>query len=273
QYDTKLQEVVKPTRENGKITRVVEITTTTATILTTINKTKDRKLLKLMLPPQLREKGHYKNKCPKKKDKPTEGARKRAYMMRIEEPQQNPNVVTGTFILKDHYDSILFDSGANKSFVSTTFTTLIAPSALDTSYEVELADGKVVSTNTVLCGCTLKLLNHLFRINLLPTELGSFNVIVGMDWLSTHRAEIICYEKIILFPDDLSGLPPACEVEFRIDLISEAIPAARSPYRLAPSEIQELVNQLKELQDKGFIRPSHCPWEAPMLFVKKKDGA
>ncbi|GJS14886.1 putative reverse transcriptase domain-containing protein [Tanacetum coccineum] len=176
-------------------------------------------------------------------------------------------------------------SGVDKIFVSTTFTTLIdiSPFALDTSYEVQLADEKVVSTNTVLCSCTLNLLNHLFRIDLLTTELGSFDVIIGMDWLSNHRAVIICYKKIIriplpnderlevhgeqpeknqkrlscmkadkkkledipvvrnfpeVFPNDLSGLPLEREVEFLIDLILEAMPVARSPYRLAPSEMQ-----------------------------------
>nr|GFC36634.1 reverse transcriptase domain-containing protein [Tanacetum cinerariifolium] len=78
------------------------------------------------------KKGHYKNKCPKKKDQSTEHAHERAHVMRTEEPQQNPKVVTGTFLLNDHYASILFDSGVDKSFVSTAFTTLIdiAPSAL-----------------------------------------------------------------------------------------------------------------------------------------------
>ncbi|GJW24116.1 hypothetical protein Tco_0037927, partial [Tanacetum coccineum] len=75
-----------------------------------------------------------------------------------------------------------------------------------------------------------------------------------------------------VFPDDLSGLPPMREIEFRIDLISGASPVVKSPYRLAPSEMLELSNQLKELQEKGFIRPSHSPWGAPMFFVKKKDG-
>ncbi|GKC57950.1 putative reverse transcriptase domain-containing protein, partial [Tanacetum coccineum] len=91
------------------------------------------------------EKGHYKNKCPKRKDQQNKGARGRAYVMRTEEPQQDPNVVTSTFLLNNHYASILFDSGADKSFVSATFSTLIdiAPSTLDTSYEVELANGKV----------------------------------------------------------------------------------------------------------------------------------
>ncbi|GJU93283.1 reverse transcriptase domain-containing protein [Tanacetum coccineum] len=76
-----------------------------------------------------------------------------------------------------------------------------------------------------------------------------------------------------VFPDDLSGLPPIWEIEFRIKLIPRATPIAKSPYRLAPSELEELSGQLKELQDKGFIRPSSSPWEAPVLFVKKKDGS
>ncbi|GJT97331.1 putative nucleotidyltransferase, ribonuclease H [Tanacetum coccineum] len=76
-----------------------------------------------------------------------------------------------------------------------------------------------------------------------------------------------------VFPDDLSGLPPQRQVEFRIDLVLGATPIAKSPYRLAPSEMQELSGQLQELQDKGFIRPSHSPWGAPVLFVKKKDGS
>ncbi|GJX85410.1 putative reverse transcriptase domain-containing protein [Tanacetum coccineum] len=76
-----------------------------------------------------------------------------------------------------------------------------------------------------------------------------------------------------VFLDDLLGLPLVREIEFRIDLIPGASPVVRSPYRLAPSEMLELSNQLKELQEKGFIRPSHSPWGAPVLFVKKKDGA
>ncbi|GJZ30570.1 putative reverse transcriptase domain-containing protein [Tanacetum coccineum] len=76
-----------------------------------------------------------------------------------------------------------------------------------------------------------------------------------------------------VFPDDLSGLPPIREIEFRIELIPRATPIAKSPYRLVPSELEELSRQLKELQDKGFIRPSSSPWGAPVLFVKKKDGS
>ncbi|GKB10288.1 hypothetical protein Tco_0844211 [Tanacetum coccineum] len=79
------------------------------------------------------------------------------------------------------------------------------------------------------------------------------------------------YPKV--FPDDLLGLPPIWEIEFRIELVPRAIPVAKYPYRLTPSEMEELSGQLKELQDKGFIRPSSSPWGVPILFVKKKDGS
>nr|GFC67285.1 reverse transcriptase domain-containing protein [Tanacetum cinerariifolium] len=89
-----------------------------------------------------------------------------------------------------------------QSFVSSAFTPFIdiAPTSLNASYEVELAYGKVVSTNTVLRGCTLALYDHRFKIDLLPTRLRSFDVIIGMDWLSYHRAVIDCYEKIVCVP-------------------------------------------------------------------------
>ncbi|GJR74820.1 hypothetical protein Tco_0087185 [Tanacetum coccineum] len=70
-----------------------------------------------------------------------------------------------------------------------------------------------------------------------------------------------------VFPDDLPGLPPPQQVEFRIELVPGAAPVARAPYRLAPSELKELSDQLKELLDKGFIRSSSSPWGAPVLFV------
>ncbi|GKE68621.1 putative reverse transcriptase domain-containing protein, partial [Tanacetum coccineum] len=76
-----------------------------------------------------------------------------------------------------------------------------------------------------------------------------------------------------VFPKDLPGLPPTHQVEFHIELIPGAAPVARAPYRLAPTEMKELAGQLKELSDKGFIRPSSSPWGAPILFVKKKDGS
>ncbi|GJS03985.1 putative reverse transcriptase domain-containing protein [Tanacetum coccineum] len=110
-------------------------------------------------------------------------------------------------------------------------------------------------------------------------KLGSFDVVIGMDWLSKYHARIICDEKVIHIPidgetliiRDLPGLPPVRQVEFQIDLIPEAAPVARAPYRLYPSEMQELSDQLQELADRGFIQPSTSPWGALVLFVKKKD--
>ncbi|GJU91456.1 putative reverse transcriptase domain-containing protein [Tanacetum coccineum] len=95
----------------------------------------------------------------------------------------------------------------------------------------------------------------------MPVELGSFD--------SENRVQ----DFPEVFPEDLPGLPPTRQVEFQIDLVPGAAPVARAPYRLAPSEMKELSEQLKELSDKGFIRPSSSPWGASVLFVKKKDGS
>ncbi|GJV19880.1 putative reverse transcriptase domain-containing protein [Tanacetum coccineum] len=172
----------------------------------------------------------------------------------------------------------------------------------------EVSDGKKVEVDRIIRDYKLELGNSLFSINLIPLGHGSFDVIVGMDWLSQNKAVIVCHEKVVeilledigilriqgertlgvakalmnakvdepkvgdisvvrdfvdVFPDDLSGLPPQRQVEFPIDLVPRATLVAKSPYRLAPSEMQELSGQLQELQDKGFIRPGHSPWGAP----------
>ncbi|GKD09509.1 putative reverse transcriptase domain-containing protein [Tanacetum coccineum] len=147
------------------------------------------------------------------------------------------------------------------SFVSTTFIPLLGlePSDLGFKYEVEIASGQLVEIYKVIKGCKVEIEGHVFDINLIPFGHGSFDVIIGMDWLSNYKAKIICHEKVVsmplpdgkVFPNDLSGLPPIREIEFRIELIPGATPVAKSPYRLAPSELEELLIQLKELQDKG----------------------
>nr|GEZ33174.1 putative reverse transcriptase domain-containing protein [Tanacetum cinerariifolium] len=83
----------------------------------------------------------------------------------------------------------------------------------------------------------------------------------------------IVQDFLEVFLEDLPGIPPTCQVEFQINLIPGVAPVARAPYRLAPSQMKELLDQLKELSDKGFIRPSSLPWGAPILFVKNKDGS
>nr|GFA14765.1 putative reverse transcriptase domain-containing protein [Tanacetum cinerariifolium] len=212
--------------------------------------------------------GHFKNNYPKlgnrnqgnKNQAGNGNAVARAYGVGTAGGNPDANVVTGTFLLNNCCASILFDTGADMCFVSTAFSSLINinPSTLDYSYDVKLADGKIIRVNTVIRGCTLNFLNHLFNIDLMPVELGSFDVII---------------DSSEVFPEDLLGLPLTRQVEFQIDLIPGAAPVARAPYRLAPSEMKELSNQLQELSDKGFIRPSSSPLGASVLFVKKKDGS
>ncbi|GKA10360.1 putative reverse transcriptase domain-containing protein [Tanacetum coccineum] len=267
--------------------------------------------------------GHIKKNYPKLKNHGNNNrngpAQGRAYALGGRDASPDSNVITGTFLLNNRYATLLFDT--------------------------ELADGKIIGVNTIIRGCTLNFMNHPFNIDLMPVPLGSFDVIIGMDWLTRHHGVIICDEKIVrvpfgremlifqgngnnqkkesrlniisctkaqeylskgcdvflahittkeaedkseekrledvpivrdfpeVFPEDLPGIPPTRQVEFQIDLVPGAAPVARAPYRLAPSEMKELAEQLQELSDKGFIRPSSSPWGAPVLFVKKKDGS
>ncbi|GJR94195.1 putative reverse transcriptase domain-containing protein [Tanacetum coccineum] len=196
--------------------------------------------------------------------------------------------------------------GADRSFVLTTFSTLldIILDTLDVNYAVELADKRIAKTNTMLRGCTIGLLGHPFNINLMPVELGSFDVIIGMDWLANNHAVIVYDEKVVRIPlgdkvlivqgdrsdkgkkstlniisctktqkymekvflEDLPGFPLARQVEFQIDLVPGSAHVARAPCRLILSEMQELSTQLQEISDKGFIRPSSSAWGAPALI-------
>nr|GFA15597.1 reverse transcriptase domain-containing protein [Tanacetum cinerariifolium] len=112
------------------------------------------------------------------------------------------NVVTGTFLLNNRYASILFNTGADRSFVSTAFSSQIdiVPTTLDYDYDVVLADNKIIIVNIIIRGCTLNFLNHPFNIDLMPVELGSFDFINGMDWLSMYHVVIVYDEKIVRIP-------------------------------------------------------------------------
>nr|GEY07189.1 reverse transcriptase domain-containing protein [Tanacetum cinerariifolium] len=146
------------------------------------------------------EKGHYRNQCPKANN----SAHGRAYLLRDKNAHGDPNVVTGTFLLNQHLSSVLFDSGADKIVESISLASMlnIPPITLDTTYDIEMADGNLVSTNIVIQGCTLILLNHPFEIDLMPIKLGSFDIVIGMDWLSKYHARIICDEKVVHIPID-----------------------------------------------------------------------
>ncbi|GJV94581.1 putative reverse transcriptase domain-containing protein [Tanacetum coccineum] len=150
--------------------------------------------------------GHFKRECPKLKNNNNRGNQVRggnapAKVYAVGHAGTNPdsNVVTGTFLLNNRYASVLFDTGADRSFVSTAFSSQIdiTPTALDHYYDVELADGRIIRLNTILRGCTLNILNHPFNIDLMPVELGSFDAIIGMDCNQGHEARlhIISYTK------------------------------------------------------------------------------
>nr|GEX20516.1 hypothetical protein [Tanacetum cinerariifolium] len=236
--------------------------------------------------------GHYKIECPKLKNQNCGNlakngkARVRAYALGGGEANQDSNVVTSMFLLNNRYVSILFDFGTDRSFVLITFSSLIdiIPTALDVSYTVELTDKKVIGADTKIMGCKLDLLNHSFNIELMPVELGSFNVIIGVDWLSKYHVVIVCDEKIVcvLFGNKIltiqgdrnNGEKDKSEEKQLADVLivrdfSEVFPEDL----LAPSKMQELSNQLQELSDKGIIRPSFSPWGALVMFFKKKDGS
>ncbi|GJW75464.1 putative reverse transcriptase domain-containing protein [Tanacetum coccineum] len=264
--------------------------------------------------------GDYKSDCPKLKDQNRGNktgnkngvgeARGKAYVLGGGEANPDSNVVKGTFLLNNHYASMIFDSGADRSFVSTTFSTLldITPNTLDVSYTVELADGRISETNTILRGCTLGLLGHPFNIDLMPVELGSFDVIIGMDWLANHHAVIVCDEKIVRIPfgdevlivqGDRDGkgeksklsiisctkthkyikrgclifLAQVTKKEIENESEEKRLDVRESGLvRLAPSELQELSTQLQALSDKDYKTRVPHPGESPILF-QKKDGS
>ncbi|GJT13150.1 putative reverse transcriptase domain-containing protein [Tanacetum coccineum] len=195
-------------------------------------------------------------------------ARVRAFMLGAEEARQDPNIVTSTFTLNSHFATTLFDFGADYSFVSSTFIPLLGlePSDLGFKYEIEIPSGELVEIDKIIKGCKLEIEGHDFDIDLIPFGHGSFDVIIGMDWLSKYKAEIICHEKVVRIPlpdgKVLTVLGKRPEEKAKLlmsakasDKKQEEIVVVRdfpeSHYHLAPSELEELSGQLKELQDKG----------------------
>nr|GEV05890.1 hypothetical protein [Tanacetum cinerariifolium] len=213
-----------------------------------------------------------------------ERARRGDFNVNAVDALHDPNVVTGTYSLNNLYATMLFDFGADFSFISTKFAPLLNEklSIENLGYVIEVANGKKEEVDRIFHCCRLELGDSIFSIDLISLGKGSFDVIVGIDWLSNQKVVIVYHKKIVRIPieggkdvflDGLSGLPPQGRVEFHIDLFPRATPVVKSPYRLAPLEMQELSEELQELQDKGFIWPSYSPWGAPVLFVKKKDGS
>ena len=154
--------------------------------------------------------GHFNKDCPhnggngngNNNNNNNGNNKSRAFVIGSGEARKDPNVVTGTFPLNDQYASILFDTGADRSFISSDFSKLLdhTPVTLEAKYTVELADGKTIGTEHILKGCKLELFGHKIDIDLIPISLGSFDVVVGMDWLAKNQAKIICQDKIVRIP-------------------------------------------------------------------------
>ncbi|KAJ0547723.1 putative transcription factor interactor and regulator CCHC(Zn) family [Helianthus annuus] len=130
------------------------------------------------------------------------GARGRAFVLGQGDARNDPNVVMGKFLLEDFYVTVLFDSGADTSHVSLKVSQMLkrAPIPLYTKHVVELANGKSLEATHIVQGCNLILASQTFSIDLIFIVLGSFDIVIGMDWLSKQQAEILCKEKIIRIP-------------------------------------------------------------------------
>ena len=243
-------------------------------------------------------------------------ARGRAFQITSEEAREDPNVVTGTFLVNSRPAHILFDFSALDSFVSYEFahSFQIACFVLAQPFHVDTAGSISLLADKVYRDCVIEIEGYTFLANLIPISLPNFDIILGMDWLSKNHAELLCYEKIVripiegenpiyvygeqrllkiisflkarkfiskgcsiylaytvdvskeekkivndvlvvnkypdVFPDDLPGLPPDRQVEFQIDLVPGAAPIAKTPYRLAPAEIIEMMIKLHNLFDQ-----------------------
>ncbi|GKA49393.1 putative reverse transcriptase domain-containing protein [Tanacetum coccineum] len=192
---------------------------------------------------------HYQNTCPKLTQAPgqvgnrltiegnqnTRNNGKRAFNVNAVGALQDPNVVTSAFSLNNHYATILFDSGADFSFISTNFAPLlnVKPSLVNPGYVIEVADGKKVEVDRII-----RIAKALSNVKVDEQHLSDISVV---------------RDFVKVFSEDLSELPPQRQVEFRIDLVPGATLVAKSPYRLVPSEMQELSRQLQELQDKAVF--------------------
>ncbi|GJT13142.1 putative reverse transcriptase domain-containing protein [Tanacetum coccineum] len=152
--------------------------------------------------------GHFKRDCPKLKNNNhgnqgrNGNALAKVYAVGRAGTNSDSNVVMGTFLLNSRYASILFHTSADRSFVSTAFSSQIdiTPSTLDHYYDIKLADGRIIGLNAIIRGCILNFLNHPFNIDIMPVELGSLDVIIGMDWLAKYQAVIVRVEKIVRIP-------------------------------------------------------------------------
>ncbi|XP_071714016.1 uncharacterized protein [Rutidosis leptorrhynchoides] len=256
----------------------------------------------------------------KRLEKATGPARGRNFMMTTDDAKKSNEVVLGTFLVNSKLAKVLFDSGADMSYVSLKYAATLDCPLCDRDYslQVEIADGRFSVANRVYKNCVIDFGTEKFDIDLVPITLGEFFVVVGMDWLDQNRANLDCHEKFVrvrtpsggelivygesrrrhvpictyararrlvssggmaylshvvdtrdepppiksipvvdeiedVFPEELPGVPPVRQLEFRIDLVPGANPIAKTPYLLAPNEMHELLNQTQELLERALF--------------------
>ncbi|XP_073136996.1 uncharacterized protein [Henckelia pumila] len=279
--------------------------------------------------------GHIAMNCPNMKN-----IAGRVYVLQAEEADPDTSLITGKILIKGNTTYALLDSGATHSFISQEFIRRvdIISEGADMGYDVTLPSGEIISTSSVLNEVELELQGNMVRANLVVLPISGFDLILGMDWLTSNGASIDFWKRTVLvnpsggdsfvffaaqsssvspvisyvrarrllqkgcqgflasvivaagesstrsiadveifrdfldvFPNDVAGIPPVREVEFNIDLLPGTVPISKAPYCLAPTEMKELREQIQELLEKGFIRPSVSPWGAPGHIVSK-DG-
>ncbi|GJT83591.1 putative reverse transcriptase domain-containing protein [Tanacetum coccineum] len=199
---------------------------------------------------------HFRNTCPKLNRAPRQTGNQLAI--------KDPNVVTGTFSLNDHFVTVLFDSGADFSFISTEFVTLLN---VKPGYVIEVADGKKVEVDRVIRNCKLELGSSLFSINLIPLGHGSFDVIMGMDWLSQHKAVIVCHEKVVEIPVE-DGRILRVHGEWAVG-IAKALKSAKED----EPKLSDIYMCCKSCKTRVSYGTSHSLMVAPVSICPcKKDG-
>ncbi|XP_022014744.1 uncharacterized protein LOC110914246 [Helianthus annuus] len=208
------------------------------------------------------EKGHIKTNCPKLAKKPEEAKKTnaRVFQMNAREAVRNDNVITGTFLINDIYARVLFDSGADKSFIDNKELLFFVVLVTD---EI----GRIRYSNKHGLYGLPEQVAMLKASKCMKKGCVTYMAQVTVDVPKPKIEDIpVISEYPGVFPGELPGLLPDRQVEFRIDIIPGAAPVARDPYRLAPTEMKELRTQLDDLLEKGFIQPSSSPWGAPILF-------
>ena len=283
------------------------------------------------------EEGHYAKQCPKPRNstpKPNNGGNnsapkrnnfnpnnnhRKGHLNHVtkEEAQNAPDIVLGTFPVNTIPAMVLFDSGASHSFISKSFALQNNFSMLPLEKSIIIKSPGIQQVSQNYCqNVVIEFEGLEFYANLIVLENKGLDVILGMDWLTTNKGFIDCFNRTVIlthhqgktirvsakegkrprqprlnkvdvselnkvpvvcefpdvFPEELPGMPPDREIEFRIELAPGTTPIYKKPYRMAPSELIELKKQIKELLEKGYIRASSSPWGSPILFAKKKDG-